>query len=235
MKYLLLITLLINTQFSVAAYEREVPELDDVTHYIEEVATPDEVLEEIKRLNQPAPAPSEEIVLIEEIINLGEKIWKIIEANKPVVNVSHHYANALPKGVRGSEDLEGFSDVQFKSYRMFGKNLYGIVVYDVTYTLLHRYGGTYQRRGRYLENVTVLPHKVDVLWGYTVNFGINNVFTVNSGSQDEPIASLLMESQLKVSTVIKHSEVTSTFQFRGDSPAVKLTNPGLAIFIVNRP
>ena len=95
-----------------------------------------------------------------------------------------------------------------------------MTVYDVTITIVHRYNGSYRGKGRYLENVAIIPSNLEVLWAYTVNLRVNNVSTVNSGTKEDPIASLLLELHFDVSTVIKKSQVRSLFQFRGDSGGV---------------
>lgn len=192
-----------------------------ITNYVEEVATPDSVVARFQHQDARQTNAGEEAVIIEQVINLGQKVWKIIEKNKPVVNVKYSYANALPKGVRSAEELESFSPVQFRSYRMHGKNGFGATVYDLTYTLVHRYGGAYQGRGKYLDSVSVVPHKLNVLWGYTVNFGVDNVSTVNAGDRNAPVASALLEMNFKVSTVIKSSEFHGVYEFRGDSASVR--------------
>ncbi len=159
-------------------------------------------------------------VLFDQIVNLGKKVWALVESNKPVVNVSYLYANALPQGVRSSEDLDSFSPLQATTYRLRGENLYGMTVYDLTYSLVHRYGGSYQGRGKYLENVAVVPTALDVLWGYTVDYKVEKVSTVNTGTRENPVGSILLETNFKVSTVIKSSESHSVYDFRGDSARV---------------
>ncbi len=190
--------------------------------YTEEVATPVEVMQQIHAMDGGAYDSDlgGSLKDINEIINLGEKIWKIIEKNKPVVNVKYAYANAVPKGIKGPEELESFSPLQFKSFRKFGKNGFGSTVFDVTYTLAHRYNGRYQGRGRFLDAVTVLPHKVEVLWGYTLNFNVTRVSTANVGNEKDPVASVAMEMDFQVSTILKASQYRNLYEFRGDTARV---------------
>ncbi|NQW46044.1 MAG: hypothetical protein HQ462_11660, partial [Deltaproteobacteria bacterium] len=89
------------------------------------------------------------------------------------------------------------------------------------YSLVHRFGGTYDGRGKYLENVTVIPTNVEVLWGYTLSYDVEKVSVVNSGTRENPIASILLGTNFKVSTVIKSSESHSLYEFRGDRSEVK--------------
>jgi len=169
------------------------------------------------------PSLSEELdaveVVLDKVINLGKKMWGVIEAGRPVVNVQSQFANALPVGVRAS-DLENFSDLQFQSFRLQGVNYFGATVYDVVYTLVHRYGGSYQGRGAYLESVTVLPQRVEVLWGYNVDFKVERVSTVNTGSAENPIASLALETAFRVSTPLQELRTKNIYEFKGNSPTV---------------
>ncbi|NBT57898.1 hypothetical protein EBT16_03840 [bacterium] len=161
-------------------------------------------------------------VVLDKIVNLGKKVWTVIENGRPVVNVDTQYANALPAGVR-AQDLENFSALQFRSFRRYGVNLYGATVYDVTYTLVHRFGGQFEGRGAYVESATVLPQNVQVLWGYNVNFAVENVSTVNLGTKENPIASVALETSLTVKTVLQEIRIKNIYEFRGDSSRVSST------------
>lgn len=207
-----------------------------VSHRREEIETLSPVKETAQKLMSRRAEPkstnenpgglTEELdlasVLLDKIINLGKKVWTVIENGRPVVKVESTYANALPSGVR-AEDLENFSPLQFKSYRQYGVNLYGATVYDVTYTVAHRFGGQYEGQGAYLESVTVLPQHVEVLWGYNVNLTVDRVSTVNLGSKENPVASIVMETALSVKTVLQDIRMKNLYEFRGDSAEVRST------------
>ncbi|NDC25924.1 MAG: hypothetical protein EBZ49_17590 [Proteobacteria bacterium] len=137
--------------------------------------------------------------------------------------MKYQYANALPAGVARADQLENFSPLQFRSVRHYGVNLYGVTVYDVTYTLVHRFGGQFEGRGAYLENVTVLPQNVNVLWGYRVDLNVEHVSTVNTGTRENPVASMALETTLNVSTVMQESRVKNLHEFRGDRAEVNST------------
>lgn len=160
------------------------------------------------------------LVFIDKIVNLGLKLWKVVEKNQAQLHIAHSYANALPKGVDGPEDLDDFSAPVYKSYRMHGENTFGMSTYDVTYTLVHRYHGNFKGKGQYLDSVTVLPHKATAIWGYTVDLNVDKVSAVNVGSKDAPIGSVLMELGFRVGTVMKKSEYHGLYDFRGDTKTV---------------
>jgi hypothetical protein len=190
----------------------------ELTFHTERVETPAAVLQDLSAFEDRTMAQNDDgtLVAIERIVNLGKQAWQFIEKNRPVTNIAYDYANALPKGVQSASDLAGFSDVQYESWRYYGKNGFGMTVFDVTYTLVHQYGGSYEGQGSYLTSVAVVPSNVDVMWGYTVNFKVTNVATTNVGTSLAPVASLNLEMAFDVSTIIKNSRKTKLFQFRGD-------------------
>lgn len=159
-------------------------------------------------------------ISLDEIINLIKQVWQVIENNKPVVTVQYDYANAVPKGVDPSSDLAGFSNLMSKSYDVNLVNGFGQKVVELSYTLVHMYNGNVDGKGRYLENVTVLPTKVNVLWGYNLNMAVKRITTVNTGTREDPIASLVMQLEYVVKTPLKEMQSRSAFQFRGDSAKV---------------
>jgi hypothetical protein len=200
------------------------PDADTIIMHSAVVDTPNDAFSTIDRINmmpQTTPFAESSDVDIDAIVNLGKKAWEIIKANQPVANINFTFANALPQGVSNSSELEGFSDIQNKSIRLWGTNLYGITVYDVTLTAIHQYGGSYDGKGRYLSTVSVIPSHVSVLWGYTVNYSVENVSTTNAGTKANPVAMIALHAKFKVETVIKKTELNTVYQFRGDSAQVK--------------
>lgn len=207
-----------------------------VTHFVEKIENSNSLKMQALHLmgkrvekkpsNESVGGLTEELdlasVVLDKIVNLGKKVWNVIENGRPVLNVETEYANALPAGVR-AENLEKFSSLQFRSFRHYGVNLYGVTVYDVTYTLAHRYGGQFDGRGAYIESATVLPQNVHVLWGYNVNFKVANVSTVNLGTTENPIASIAMETGLKIKTVVQEIQIRNLHEFRGDSAEIRST------------
>lgn len=194
-----------------------------ITHYIESIKTPAETLkimeerfsnEDIIITQQSSP------IVLERIINLGLKIWDIIERNQPVASAYNQYANALPHGVRSAMDLENFSELQTQTFRRYGKNGYGFTSYEVIYTLIHRYGGQYNHSGKYLTDVTILPNKVYALWPNKVSLSVQNVSVSNRGTREEPVASVLMEMNLRIKNILVDQNYKSIYEFKGDSAQV---------------
>lgn len=211
---------------------------DEITMHIELVTAPADVFYNIDKvpfrtelsesLQLSDGGIGDAAVAIDQIVNIGQKVWDVIKANEAVLNVKHDYANALPKGVRSAEELDGFSDLQARGVRLFGKNLYGATVYDVTLTAVHQYGGSYEGRGKFLETVTLLPSFVDVMWGYTLDVGVTRISAVNHGTSQDPVAGLTMEGLVSVSTVMQKHQQRMIYQFRGDSQSVRTAGINVA-------
>ena len=206
---------------------------DTITMHSAIVETPDHAFATIDRINlnpelvsgfsESSADLAEANVVLDQIINMGKKIWDIVKANQPVTNVQFDFANALPKGLTSSAELSNFSDIQSTSVRLWGTNPYGMTVYDVTLTTVHQFGGQYEGKGRYLETVSVIPSNLSVLWGYTVDYKVTSVSALNVGTTLNPVSSLALRAKFKVSTVIQSNETNTVYQFRGDSADVSTT------------
>lgn len=196
---------------------------DDITVHVESVSTPADVFSAIGQLPTQTEVANfdDETVILDHIINLGQKAWAVIKANEPVLNIKYNYANALPQGVRSSRSLDGFSNLQSESVRVWGTNTFGATVYDFTLSSVHQYGGSFEGKGQYLETVSVVPTDVSVMWGYTVDVTVTGISQVNHGTKANPVAGLTLEAAMKVSTVLQKQENRILYQFRGDSPTVQ--------------
>ena len=152
----------------------------------------------------------------DEIINMGEKVWKIIEAGKPVVHLETPVANALPRGLKCWSDLDGWQAPQTRSLEVVYTNGFGIEVVKFRFRLHYTYGGGKNQRGRYLTNVTVLPSELNVMWGYTFDAHVEVGQAINLGSANDPLAGLEMNVRWNLKTVIKESQNSFHFFVQGD-------------------
>lgn len=198
---------------------------DDIIMSVEPVATPVEVIEAVENARlQPVAHEERGEIDWNAIVNVGKEVWKVIEDNAPVAKIEYDYATALPRGIASAGELDGFSDLTFQSWRLHGRNVLGMTVYDVTYTLVHQFGGSYQGQGQYLATVSILPSKVEVIWGYTLNMKVATISTLNVGTTASPIGSAALEMSFNVKSAFKDSTSTMLFQFRGDRAEVVSTS-----------
>ena len=152
----------------------------------------------------------------DEIFTIGEKIWKIIDANKPVVNVTTQVVHALPRGLKCWADLEHWRAPVVKSYEVKYKNGFGMEVVKFRFRLQYNYGGGLGDLGQYIANATVIPAELNVMWGYTFNADMGVDQAVNLGTLGNPLAGLGMNLNWSVKTVFKESRNSFGFFLQGD-------------------
>lgn len=165
------------------------------------------------------------LVLIDRIVNLAHKIWKIIEENKPVVNTNITYANAVPEGITSWTQLAQWKPPESTMYGFYAKNAYGVRVIDVKYVVFRTCGGNYKGKGKFLTGVTVEPTSISVAWGYKFSMDANVPSVANVGTTEDPIASMMAKLNWKIDTAIKHEQGTSIYYVQGDSVFRELAGP----------
>lgn len=154
-----------------------------------------------------------------QIFTFGEKLWQIVQNNKPVVNVTSPVSHALPRGLTCWADLDQWQAPRTQTYEVAYQNGFRMNVVKFRFRLQYTYGGGRSGKGHYLANVTVLPAELDVIWGYTFNASVDVGQAVNLGSADDPIAGLDLTLKWTVKTPIKHSENSFHFFVQGDGVA----------------
>jgi hypothetical protein len=164
----------------------------------------------------PGSGGDDPLRTIDRIINIGKKIWDIIEKNKPVVDLKNDYASAVPEGIKHWTQLERWNPPKTTLYRLAAKNAYGVETVGVTFAVIRTWGGSYKGKGKFLHGVTVEPLKVDVLWGYTLNMNATIPSTVNVGTSEDPIAAMTVKLGWVIKTVIKESQGSGVYFVRGD-------------------
>lgn len=206
---------------SVEVEEVELSEDDSIDHFLPKYPKP-----------LTTPVPGWDILkdlrngtlVLDQILNYGARIWKIVEANKPVVNVKVATANALPAGTRDWRGYQGWQTPRSRVYRISYKNFYGINVVDFSYRVLYTYGGNVFGKGRYLTNVTILPANLSVAWGYKFDAESAVPSVLNAGTVANPVAAMELLMKWSVDTVVSHNQMTTSFFVRGDGEFVNLTN-----------
>ena len=157
-----------------------------------------------------------------QIINLGKQVWEVIKAGQSVVNVQSDHATALPKGIDDWTQLEDWNPPEAKTYSIQMKNLAGLTVVELKYTLVSISGGKLNGRGQYLAYVALEPSEINVLWGFNLNAStkVNAVF--NRGTKANPIGSVQMDIHYEVSSLLTKFQRTDRFAVSGDGKVVFL-------------
>jgi len=175
----------------------------------------------------PEPGLGDTIPVLDSIVNLGEKIWKIINDNKPVVNVKVQYATALPEGIKSWAQMGGWQRPKGTIYELTAKNAYGSQVIKLRYQVLRTIGGNYEGKGKYLTAVTVEPLLIEAAWGYhlSVDANVPDASIVNVGTSTDPIAAMTPQLGWIISTAIKQSQGKSIYYLQGDGVFQEIGGP----------
>jgi|GEM_PF-1320261 len=155
----------------------------------------------------------------DQIINIGQKVWEIVQAGKPVVHMETPVAYALPRGLNCWTDLEHWQPPRTQIYEVKYKNGFGMEVVKFRFRLHYTYGGGKAERGQYLANVSVLPAELNVLWGYNFDANVEVQPAINLGSSENPIGGLELNVRWVVKTVLKESVNSFHFFVQGDGVA----------------
>ena len=169
--------------------------------------------------------PLDEVeVIIDQIIRIGTKIYKIVEAGKPVYNSSTCRADVVPQGISNWMQLSNWQTPISKRYERTIKNGYGMTVVYLRYRIEYTPGGSYNGKGRFLQAVTILPESVYVAWGYNMDVTVSVPSVTNAGSSTNPIAAAQLLIDSKVSTIINTSQNTESYYVRGDGMFKSMQN-----------
>ncbi len=178
-------------------------------------------------LTEPGGGTGDVIPILDSIVNLGEKIWKIINDNKPVVNVKVQYASALPENIKNWTQMGGWQRPKGTIYELTAKNAYGSQVIKLRYQVLRTTGGSYKGTGKYLTAVTVEPLLIEAAWGYHFSLDANvpDSSIVNVGTTEAPVAAMTPQLGWIISTAIKESQGKSIYYLQGDGVFQEIGGP----------
>ncbi|MDD5304739.1 MAG: hypothetical protein PHS14_16715 [Elusimicrobia bacterium] len=166
-------------------------------------------------------------VILDQIINIGQKIWKIVVDNRPVVDVKTQYATALPEGAKGWASMGGWQRPKGTIYQLTAKNAYGVQVINLRYQVLRTAGGSYKGTGKYLTAVTVEPLLVEVAWAYhfSMDASVPDTSIVNVGTSENPVAAMTAQLGWHISTPIKDSQGKGLYYMQGDGVYQEIGGP----------
>ncbi len=167
------------------------------------------------------------IGVIDNIVNLMDKIWTIIEKNQPVVNITTNYANAVPYGTSHWTQLQQWSKPATKKYAFSMKNAMGGEVVKVTYQVHYTYGGNFNGKGKFLTGVTIEPLNVVTAWGYKVTLvsEVPDSTIANVGTSTDPIASMQVQLKWTAHTAVKDITSKAIYYVQGDGLLQEIGTP----------
>jgi hypothetical protein len=161
---------------------------------------------------QGVPNPGQQL---DEIINIGKKIWAIVEAGAPVMNIETDVATALPAGVKSMSELTGWKEPVSKTYEMTITNNFDMEVIKFRYRVISVAGGTLNGKGHYIGYATVQPEDVYVMWGWSFDAHASAPVIFNTGSQARPVGSMNLLIEYNISTAFNKIRQSQSYFVSG--------------------
>jgi hypothetical protein len=161
-------------------------------------------------------------VYVDQIINIGKKIWSVVEAGRPTVNMKLDTANALPRGMNCWTDMAGWSMPQAKVYSIQYVNYLDLAVVDFTYRVIYTPHGNVNGVGQYITNAGFIPTQVSVAWGFKFDVTASIPSVINQGTKEAPVAGMQMNINWIMDSVVTHEEMTRSYFVTGENAFVEL-------------
>ncbi|MGI4992747.1 hypothetical protein ACRXCV_08965 [Halobacteriovorax sp. GFR7] len=174
-----------------------------------------------KLTNEKSSAGLGEVFMtVDKILALGQKIWKIVDAGKPVSSTKFTKPISI---IPNMEDVNGtFSSMSHwrapivRSFKVAYRNGFGSEVISFVYTVVFQYGGKFEGKGSYITGLFVSASNVSVSWGFNFSASSEIMSIANQGSMDSPVASAVVNINYKASSVLKSIDETDIFYVNGD-------------------
>ena len=141
-------------------------------------------------------------VVVDKIINIGTKVWNVLDNGRPAYNFKNMQANALPQGASRWNQLQRWSSPVSRVYSAVGTNIFGVEIARFDYRLILLAGGDVGGVGRYIGYATVHPMTVNVPFLTALDAEVNIGSIYNTGTAKNPVAGMIMNITLKSTSKI---------------------------------
>jgi len=149
------------------------------------------------------------------LIEVGKIVWKVIEDNRPSLDVKTLSNGVVPEGSTFS-DMSGWQFSYYKNFQWKSTNGFGMTVVDFQWDFNWNCNGDYNGIGKYIRNAGAFPKSITVGWGYTVAVDAQMLEPLNIGTQQNPIASATIMLTMKISTIVKTTTQGCKVIMQGD-------------------
>jgi hypothetical protein len=149
-----------------------------------------------------------------DFINIGKKVWTIIEASKGTAEAEEVSVSALPQEVTSPFQMENFKQAD-KMYRITYKNGFDENVVRIKYLLSYSYGGNHKGKGKYLSGVSIAAANIQIEHGFKVTSTVRVIDIKNIGTLEDPIASIKIKVKLEINGFFNYRERNMEFTING--------------------
>lgn len=154
-------------------------------------------------------------VAVDKIINIGTKIWRVVEAGRPISNFQQFKATALPQNVSRWDQLEQWQQPTLRVFSVSYKNKLNVETVRFAFRVVLLYGGRVQNVGRYIGYATVEPVEMTTAWGWRFDATAKANSVYNLGTRAAPVAGMLLNVGWTAQTVLFKSTRSYDFYIDG--------------------
>ncbi len=182
------------------------------------IVTPNSTVEESNRNGV--------IMIIDELIAIGQKIMPSIKEGRPVVtNNPMASISVLPRSENKDpvvHDMGRWSIPVSKHYKISYTNGFNMEVVSFTYSITYQYGGSYNGKGKYLAGIRASAKNITISWGFDVEASSQLIQIANVGTQEDVIAGATIEMNYTVKNWSTNITNSRDFFISGDGKLYKL-------------
>lgn len=150
------------------------------------------------------------------IILIGKEILQIIKDNEPVVNVASDLAAAVPPNVAWTQMAGWRGPKSWGPWVWSRINGFNTETVRYEFNFGWRYMGTFNGKGMYIMSATVENKKIYSAWAHNVDVSLKIDPPANTGTVENPVASMTLTVKMIVKTMINHNEQTCKAVLNGD-------------------
>jgi hypothetical protein len=159
------------------------------------------------------------ITTIDGIIAVGQRIWKIVDAGRPVITTKIAPMVSVLPHLEGENptlnQMANWSAPKVRSYRVSFKNGFNSEVVGFTYTIYFQFNGSLKGTGKYITNLKVQASEIYTAWGFNFDATSELVGIANVGSLEAPVASATMQISYAVKGLVNESRASQGFYVDG--------------------
>jgi hypothetical protein len=159
------------------------------------------------------------IASIDGIIAIGTKIWKIVDAGRPVITTNVKNIVSVLPNIPGEVSpislMSNWSAPKVSSFRVSFKNAYKQEVVGFTYSIYFQFNGNYKDHGKYLTNLKVQASQINTAWGFNFDAVSELIGIANVGTIADPVASATIQISYAVKGLINESRLAQSYYVDG--------------------
>jgi hypothetical protein len=169
------------------------------------------------------PPPSNQVTL-NDFITLGSKVWDFIINNKPNATYAPYRASVVPSGITHWTQLRGWSKPVSRVYRVAFQNMFGMASGSFDYRITFIYGGTYQGKGKYIGQISVIPANVRLATDRSLDVKVEILEPLNFGTEENPVAGVTLQVSWSSPTTVRYQMNSAELFLYGTGEIQNLTD-----------